>query len=147
MEFGRKEEEAETYESRTTEAICIMKRMLPGYVAECLIAAGYGTIEAIANMNIDHEARNSLQHIEEYTNSTHPNYTKFMRTNVTANMFRFPLDHSQTIESFVEGNKTAWGWKNTTNYRRGLLRLPLGLKQNSTRQSRCPPTVAIPVPQ
>ncbi|MDA8002571.1 MAG: hypothetical protein MPL62_14930 [Alphaproteobacteria bacterium] len=102
MEPGRKEEDTETYESRTTAAICIMQRKLPGYVVETFIAAGYDTLEAIANMNISNEAGNSLQLIEEYINSTHPNDPKFMRSNVTASMFRFPPGHRQTIESFVK---------------------------------------------
>ena len=90
-------------------AISIMKRKLPGYVFECLIAAGYDTLEAIANMIISHEAGNTLQVIEEYINSTHPNDPKFMQTNVTASMFRFPPGRRQTIESFVKAIKQLEG--------------------------------------
>ena len=51
----------------------MMRRKLPGYVVECLVAAGYDTLGAIGNMNISHEEGNSLQLIEEYINSMHPN--------------------------------------------------------------------------
>lgn len=102
MEPDSKEEEAVSYESLVSAAISIMRRKLPGYVVECLVAAGYDTLGAIANMNTSHEAGNSLQLIEEYINTTHPNDPKFMRANMAASTFRFPPGHRQTIEAFVK---------------------------------------------
>ena len=60
MEPDSKEEEAVTYESLTAEAISIMKRKLPGYVVESLVAVGYDTLGAIGNMSISHETGNSM---------------------------------------------------------------------------------------
>ena len=103
MEPDTKEEEAASYESLTTAAISVMRRKLPGYVVECLVAAGYDTLAAIGNMDISHEAGNSIQLIEEYINSTHPNDPKFMRTNnMAATTFKIPPGHRQTIETFVK---------------------------------------------
>ena len=90
MELDSKEEETFSYESLTTEAIDIMRRKLPGYVVECLVATEYDTLAVIWEMDISHEPGNSLQLIEDYINSVHPNDPRFTRGSMGASAFKFP---------------------------------------------------------
>ena len=78
-----------------------MKTKLPGYFVECLVAAVYDTLGAIGNMNLSHEAGNSLQ-LAEYINSTHLHNLKFTQTNMVSSTCKLPPGHHQTMEAFVK---------------------------------------------
>ena len=60
------QEELESYESRSNEAIKVMKRKLPEYIVNCFIASGFDTLAIISEMDISSKPGNSLQQIEEY---------------------------------------------------------------------------------
>ena len=60
-----KDEEEITYESRKQVAIKIMRTNLPEYVVNCFVAAGFDTLEVIADMDTSGEPGNSLQLIED----------------------------------------------------------------------------------
>lgn len=76
--------------------------MLPGYVVECFLAAGYDTLGVIGSMDVSHGPLNSLQQIEDHINSVHPSDPKFIRGTMPASTFKFPPGHRQTIEAFVK---------------------------------------------
>ena len=102
MEQNPKEQEAVSYESRTLEAISLMQAKLPGYVLNSFLAAGFDTLEVIADMDVSCEPGNSLQLIEEFIHNEHPLDPRFVHGTTTANTFKFPPGHRQSIVKFVQ---------------------------------------------
>ena len=92
------DEEASSYLSLTKEALQLMKQRLPQYVVDSFVSAGFDTLGVIADMDTSDKPGNSLQAIEEFINSEHPNDVRFTRGTGT---FKFPPGHRHTIARFV----------------------------------------------
>ena len=105
MELNLKDEEEITYESRKQVAIKIMRTNLPEYVVNCFVAAGFDTLEVIADMDSSGEPGNSLQLIEDFINNEHPGDTRFTHGTTAASTFKFPPGHRQSIAKFVQQTK------------------------------------------
>ena len=58
----------------TQEALHFMKSKLSQYVVNCLIAAGFDTLEVISLMNVSNSTSNSIHEIEEYVCSQNPEW-------------------------------------------------------------------------
>ena len=95
------QEELESYESRSNEAIKVMKRKLPEYIVNCFIASGFDTLAIISEMDISSKPGNSLQQIEEYITAEHSEDPGCMRDHIFSGNFKFPPGHRHTIEKFV----------------------------------------------
>ena len=105
MELNLKDAEEITYESQKQVAIKIMRTNLPEYVVNCFVAAGFDTLEVIADMDTSGEPGNSLQLIEDFINNEHPGNTKFTHGTTAASTFKFPPGHRQSIAKFVQQTK------------------------------------------
>ena len=105
MEPNLKDEEEISYESRKQIAIKIMRRKLPEYVVNCFVAAGFDTLEVIADMDTSGKPGNSLQLVEDFINNEHPGDPKFTHGTTAASTFRFLPGHRQSIAKFVQQTK------------------------------------------
>lgn len=77
----------------------LMKEKLPLYVVKCFIAAGFDTLEVIAEMNISNEAGNSIMQIENFISDEYPDDPEHVRGK------KFPPGHKIRIQKFVTGVK------------------------------------------
>lgn len=96
------EEEVDTYETLAQKAKDLMRKKLPGYVVDSLVAAGFDTLETISDMDISSKQDNSLQLIEEFVSSEYPNDPRFSRGVTASGSFKFPPGHRQSIEKFIK---------------------------------------------
>lgn len=82
----------------TSEAIPAMQAKLPKYVVNGFLAAGYDTLEVIADLDED-----SLQEIEQFISENYPHDPKYL-PNATSCLtgLRFPPGHRKRILIFVE---------------------------------------------
>ena len=87
-------------ESLVREAVTMMRRNLPEYVVNCFVAAGYDTLDIIAEMDVSDKPGNSLQVIEEFIAKEYPNDPQYTRCTM-APSFKFPPGHQQRIAKFV----------------------------------------------
>ena len=86
----------------TSEAIPAMQAKLPKYVVNGFLAAGYDTLEIIADLDED-----SLQEIEQFISENYPHDPKYL-PNATSSCLtglRFPPGHRKRILIFVEETK------------------------------------------
>ena len=86
----------------TSEAIPMMQAKLPKYVVNGFLAAGYDTLEVIADLDED-----SLQEIEQFISENYPHDPKYL-PNATSSCLtglRFPPGHRKRILMFVEQTK------------------------------------------
>jgi len=87
-------------ESLVREAVTMMRRNLPEYIVNRFVAAGYDTMDIIAEMDVSDKPGNSLQLIEEYIAKEYPNDPQYTRCSM-APSFKFPPGHRQRIAKFV----------------------------------------------
>ena len=73
-----------------------MTEKLPLYVVKCFEAAGFDTLEVIAEMNIGNEPGNSIEQIEHFITDQFPNNPEYQRGK------KFPPGHKIRIQRFVE---------------------------------------------
>lgn len=105
MEPNLKDEEEISYESRKQVAIKIMRTKLPEYVVNCFVAAGFDTLDVIADMDTSGKPGNSLQLVEDFINNEHPGDPKFSHGTTAGSTFRFLPGHRQSIAKFVQQTK------------------------------------------
>lgn len=105
------EEELDSHESLSKEAISHMKRTLPEYVVNCFVASGFDTLPVISDMDISSEPGNSLQEIEHYINDECSEDPGCTRTATIGRKFKFPPGHRHAIENFVKEVKELQGKK------------------------------------
>ena len=82
-------------DSLTKEACALMQRKLPEYVVNCLVAAGYDTLDVIAEMDVSYDPGNSIQVIEDFIAKEHPDDPQFIRSTMAPSSFKFPPGHRQ----------------------------------------------------
>lgn len=87
-------------ESLVREAVTMMRRNLPEYIVNRFVAAGYDTLDIIAEMDVSDKPGNSLQVIEEFIAREYPNDPQYTRCSM-APSFKFPPGHRQRIAKFV----------------------------------------------
>lgn len=87
----------------TTEAIAVMKAKLPQYIVNCFEAAGYDTLDVIADMDVSDQSGNSLDEIENFINTTFPNNAYYYRDTSANGPLKFPPGHRKRICKFVDG--------------------------------------------
>ena len=109
MELNLKDAEEITYESRKQVAIKIMQTNLPEYVVNCFVAAGFDTLEVIADMDTSGEPGNSLQLIEDFINNEHPGDTKFTHGTTADSTFKFSAWPPPKYCKVCAANKAAGG--------------------------------------
>lgn len=149
MELNLKDAEEITYESQKQVAIKIMRTNLPEYVVNCFVAAGFDTLEVIADMDTSGEPGNSLQLIEDFINNEHPGDTKFTHGTTAASTFKFPPGHRQIKYCKVcAANKAAGGRNEKIASKKGKWGVLIVLcqkdgKQLVSTQKRWPLTTAL----
>ena len=87
-------------EALTREALTMMRMKLPEYIVNRFVAAGYDTLDVIAEMDMSDKPGNSLQLIEEFIAKEYPNDPQYIRC-AMAPSFKFPPGHRQRIAKFV----------------------------------------------
>jgi len=88
----------------TSSTIALMKKMLPDYIVNCFLSAGYDEVAVLCNMDISDNPNNGIAKVEDFINrrfASNPNYnpTLFMP-------FEFPPGHKERIRSFVQELKS-----------------------------------------
>ena len=71
-----------------------MKSKLPSYVVDSLVSAGFDTLEVISQMDVSSNSFNSIDEVESYVRSEHPDWL---------HSGKFPPGHCLRIKMFVEG--------------------------------------------
>ena len=61
----------------TSEAISLMRKMIPSHIVHCFLQTGYDTLDVLADINME-----LLAEIEEIINRDHPNETCFRHQHV-----------------------------------------------------------------
>lgn len=84
--------------SLTDEALNLMKSKLPQYVVNSLVAAGFDTLEVISLMDVTSDDGNSIDKVEKYVTSEHPDWLP---------NGRFPPGHRLRVRLFVEEVKNS----------------------------------------
>ena len=77
-----------------------MKEALPLYVVKCLTAAGFDTLEVIAEMDVSGDSGNSIEQIEQFISEEFPDDIEYARGK------KFPPGHKLRIQKFVQTQKT-----------------------------------------
>ena len=72
-----------------------MKDALPSYITKCFTAAGFDTVDVIMKMDVSDDPRNSIEQIEQFIASEHPDL-------INSKSKRFPPGHRIRIEQFVD---------------------------------------------
>ena len=79
-------------------AVTALQAKLPRYIVNCFLAAGYDTLELIADVDDD-----CLQEIEQFISEQYPNDPKYTPTTIPIHTpFKFPPGHRKRIQKFVE---------------------------------------------
>lgn len=87
----------------TSEAIPVMQAKLPKYVVNAFLAAGYDTLEVIADID-----EGSLQEIEQFISESYPSDPKYLpNACLTGHGLKFPPGHRKRILKFVEETKNS----------------------------------------
>ena len=85
-----------------SEAVSLMRKMLPSHIVNCFLQTGYDTLDVLAEINNE-----SIAEIEEIINSDYPNATCFRHQPVPMSVaslpvFKFSPGHRKRILKFVE---------------------------------------------
>ena len=86
----------------TSEAIPVMQAKLPEYIVNGFLAAGYDTLELIADLD-----EGSIQEIEQFISENYPHDPKYLPNTASSCLtgLRFPPGHRKRILMFVEETK------------------------------------------
>ncbi len=113
MEVDSLADTCTSYKLLTQEAITEMTAKLPEYVVNCFEAAGYDTLDIIADADVSNKPGNSIEEIEKFISETYPNNPKFCRDIAAPSPFRFPPGHRKRICNFVQEVRAAQKAKKT----------------------------------
>jgi hypothetical protein len=91
----------EDAESLTTAALMLMKKYLPEYIVNCFVAAGYDTLDVIADMDVSDKPGNTLEEIATFIAKEYPGDPRFVRGTMSRSSV-FPPGHRRRIASFVK---------------------------------------------
>jgi hypothetical protein len=91
----------EDTESLTTAALMLMKKYLPEYIVNCFVAAGYDTLDVIADMDVSDKPGNTLEEIATFIAKEYPGDPRFVRGTMSRSSV-FPPGHHRRIASFVK---------------------------------------------
>ena len=116
----------------TDEALTFMKSKLPQYVVDSLVAAGFDTLEVISLMDVSSNSDNSIDEVEKYVCSEHPEWLP---------NGRFPPGHRLRIRLFVEAvKKSLTSTENATeNVRLGKTKRGCGCTDRKGKRARIDP--------
>ena len=92
-----------------------MTEKLPLYVVKCFEAAGFDTLEVIAEMNVSNDAGNSIEQIEHFISEQFPDDPDYQRGK------KFPPGHKIRIQKFVAEVKQNQPKKSQGKGRKGPL--------------------------
>ena len=82
---------------RVIYPVTALQAKLPRYIVNCFLAAGYDTLEVIADVDDD-----CLQEIEQFISEQYPNDPKYTPTKIPIHTpFKFPPGHRKRIQKFV----------------------------------------------
>ena len=96
----------------------LLTQHLPPYVVSCFLAAGYDTLDVIADMSVSSKPGNSLEVVEKYINDQYPGDIKF--THMGAKTCKFPPGHISRIAKFVQNVKEDIKTPLATTKKRGI---------------------------
>jgi len=80
-----------------------MKQSLPGYVVNCMLAAGYDDVNVISSMNVSDGQGNSINTIENFIEKHFKGDTEYCHCHTSKSLlpFEFPPGHRIRICNFV----------------------------------------------
>ena len=99
-----------------SDAHQIMTEKLPLYVVKCFEAAGFDTLEVIAEMNVGNEPGNSIEQIEHFITDQFPDDPEYQRGK------KFPPGHKIRIQRLVEEVKQNLSRKSQGKGKKGLFK-------------------------
>ena len=90
----------------TTKALSLMRAKLPKYIVNCFEAAGYDTLDVIADMDVSKQPGNNIDEIENFITTTFPNNPNYYRDPSANGPLKFPPGHRKRICKFIDEIKT-----------------------------------------
>ena len=115
----------------TSEAVSLMRKMLPPHIVNCFLQTGYDTLDVLAEINNE-----SIAEIEEIINSDYPNETCFRHQPVPMSVaslpvFKFSPGHRKRILKFVEEIKRLISARQKDDMKASAQRKRLGKRSNN----------------
>lgn len=110
-----------------------MKEKLPSYVYKCFVAAGFDTLEVIAEMTITDGPGNSIDEIQQFISQEFPDNVKCGRGK------KFPPGHRLRIKNFISDVKLLLKKqsRNTSNKRNLDIGAPSAKRSKSDSDATC----------
>ena len=88
--------------SEETKAERLMRLRLPEYIVNCLLVAGFDTLDVIAKMNVGQEPGNSIEMVENFVTANFSGDERYMYAPLGQQIVcKFPPGHRLRIEQFI----------------------------------------------
>ena len=89
-------------ESKVQSVEQLLRSTLPDYIVNCLLVAGFDTLDVLARMDVGSQPGNSIEIIEDYISCNFPGDARYMHAPLLGSMCKFPPGHRIRIERFVQ---------------------------------------------